>query len=35
MTSQRSGFFIIKTALSGQTKHALRAYKHLIRETKR
>lgn len=35
MTSQRSGFFIIKTALSGQTKHALRAYKHLIREAKR
>lgn len=35
MTSQSSGFFIMKTALSGQTKHALRAYKHLIRETKR
>lgn len=35
MTSQSSGFFIMKTALSGQTKHALRAYKYLIRETKR
>lgn len=35
MTSQSSGFFIMKTALSGQTKHALRAYKHLITETKR
>lgn len=35
MTSQSSGFFIMKTVLSGQTKHALRAYKHLIRETKR
>lgn len=35
MTSKSSGFFIIKTVLSGQTKHALRAYKHLIRETKR
>lgn len=35
MTSKSSGFFIIKTVLSGQTKHALRAYKHLIREAKR
>lgn len=35
MTSQSSGFFIMKTSLSGQTKHALRDYKHLIRETKR
>lgn len=35
MTSQSSGFFIMKTALSGQTKYALRACKHLIREAKR
>ncbi|EOY5009662.1 hypothetical protein ACP5F4_004934 [Klebsiella oxytoca] len=35
MTSNSSGFFIMKTVLSGQTKHALRAYKHLIREAKR
>ncbi|HHL3599871.1 hypothetical protein PZS04_19735 [Klebsiella pneumoniae] len=35
MTSQSSGFFIMKTVLSGKTHHALRAYKHLIRETKR
>ncbi|WP_241993746.1 hypothetical protein [Klebsiella variicola] len=35
MTSQRSGFFIMKTLLSGKTHHALRAYKHLIREAKR
>jgi hypothetical protein len=31
MTSQSSGFFIMKTILSGKTMHALRAYKHLIR----
>ncbi|MDU4543166.1 hypothetical protein AAFL38_19270 [Klebsiella grimontii] len=35
MTSQSSGFFIMKTVLSGKTKHALRAYKHLIREARR
>lgn len=35
MTSNSCGFFIMKTVLSGQTKHALRAYKHLIREAKR
>ncbi|ENE2373016.1 hypothetical protein [Klebsiella aerogenes] len=35
MTSKSSGFFIMKTVLSGQTKHALRAYKHLIREAAR
>ncbi|HDX8940300.1 hypothetical protein I4552_26175 [Klebsiella michiganensis] len=35
MTSQSSGFFIMKTVLSGKTKHALRAYNHLIREAKR
>lgn len=35
MTSNSSGFFIMKTVLSGQTKHALRAYKHLIREAAR
>lgn len=35
MTSQSSGFFIMKTVLSGQTKYALRAYKHLTREAKR
>ncbi|WP_430673263.1 hypothetical protein [Klebsiella aerogenes] len=35
MVSNSSGFFIMKTVLSGQTKQALRAYKHLIRETKR
>ena len=35
MTSNSSGFFIMKTVLSGQTKHTLRAYKHLIRESKR
>lgn len=35
MTSQSSGFFIMKTVLSGKTKHALRAYKHLIREANR
>lgn len=35
MTSQSSGFFIMKTVLSGKTKHALRAYKHLSREAKR
>ncbi|QSW17767.1 hypothetical protein J1F62_29380 (plasmid) [Klebsiella michiganensis] len=32
MTSNSSGFFIMKTVLSGKTKHALRAYNHLIRE---
>lgn len=35
MTSQSSGFFIMKTVLSGKTKHALRAYNHLILEAKR
>lgn len=35
MASNSSGFFIMKTVLSGQTKHALRAYKHLIREAAR
>lgn len=35
MASNSSGFFIMKSVLSGHTKHALRAYKHLIRETKR
>lgn len=35
MVSNSSGFFIMKTVLSGQTKHALRAYKHLIREAAR
>ncbi|HCB0112236.1 TPA: hypothetical protein MYL73_002763 [Klebsiella pneumoniae] len=35
ITSQSSGFFIMKTILSGETHHALRAYKHLIREAKR
>ncbi|EEW40002.1 hypothetical protein HMPREF0484_3932 [Klebsiella pneumoniae subsp. rhinoscleromatis ATCC 13884] len=35
MTSQSSGFFIMKTILCGKTHHALRAYKHLIREIKR
>lgn len=34
MTSQRSGFFIMKTILSGKTHHVLRAYKHLLREAK-
>ncbi|WP_417639677.1 hypothetical protein [Klebsiella aerogenes] len=35
MVSNSSGFFIMKTVLSGQTKHTLRAYKHLIREAAR
>lgn len=35
MLSNSSGFFLMKTVLSGQTKHALRAYKHLIREAAR
>ncbi|PJX56622.1 MULTISPECIES: hypothetical protein [unclassified Klebsiella] len=35
MTSNSSGFFIMKTVLSGKTKHALRAYNHLIREANR
>ncbi|CAH5086051.1 hypothetical protein [Klebsiella oxytoca] len=35
MTSQSSGFFIMKTILSGQTRHAIRAYNHLTREAKR
>lgn len=35
MTSNSSGFFIMKTVLSGQSNHALRAYKHLLREAKR
>ncbi len=35
ITSQSSGFFIMKTILSGKTHHALRAYKHLTREAKR
>ncbi|MCW9549655.1 hypothetical protein [Klebsiella oxytoca] len=35
MDSNSSGFLIMKTVLSGQTKHALRAYKHLLREAKR
>ncbi|HHS9742140.1 TPA: hypothetical protein ACTW90_004593 [Raoultella ornithinolytica] len=34
MASKSSGFFIMRTILSGKTKHALRAYKHLIREAK-
>lgn len=34
MTSQRSGFFIMKTILSGKTHHVLRAYKYLLREAK-
>lgn len=29
-----SGFFIMKTILSGKTHHVLRAYKHLLREAK-
>ncbi len=32
MVSRSSGFFIMRTILSGKTKHALRAYNHLIRE---
>lgn len=32
MASRSSGFFIMRTILSGKIKHALRAYKHLIRE---
>lgn len=32
MTSKSSGFFIMKTVLSGKNGHALRAYKHLVRE---
>lgn len=35
MVSKSSGFFILRTVLSGKTKHALRAYKHLIREAAR
>lgn len=35
MVSKSSGFFILRTVLSGKTKHALRAYKHLIREVAR
>ncbi|HBQ0421843.1 TPA: hypothetical protein L7I76_004224 [Klebsiella aerogenes] len=35
MVSKSSGFFILRTTLSGKTKHALRAYKHLIREAAR
>lgn len=34
MTSNSSGFFIMKTVLSGHTKHALRAYNHLTQEAK-
>lgn len=34
MASKSCGFFIMRTILSGKTKHALRAYKHLIREAK-
>lgn len=34
MASKSSGFFIMRTILSGKTKHALQAYKHLIREAK-
>ncbi|HAT2830975.1 TPA: hypothetical protein I8370_004052 [Klebsiella oxytoca] len=33
MASNSSGFFLMKTVLSGHAKHALRAYKHLLRET--
>ncbi|KIZ41160.1 hypothetical protein QRZ28_20195 [Raoultella ornithinolytica] len=32
MVSRSSGFFIMRTILSGKTKHALRAHNHLIRE---
>lgn len=32
IVSRSSGFFIMRTILSGKTKHALRAYNHLIRE---
>ncbi|EPF0939398.1 hypothetical protein ACN9PN_00785 [Klebsiella pasteurii] len=35
MTSNSSGFFIMRTVLSGKTKHALRAYNHLNRESRR
>ena len=35
VTCHSSGFFIMKTVLSGKTHHALRAYKHLIREARR
>lgn len=35
MASKSSGFFIMRTILSGKTKHALRAYKHLIWGAKR
>lgn len=35
MVSKSSGFFILRTVLSGKTKHVLRAYKHLIREAAR
>ncbi|SUQ58448.1 Uncharacterised protein [Raoultella terrigena] len=34
MASKSSGFFIMRTILSGKTKYALQAYKHLIREAK-
>ncbi|EIV3799579.1 hypothetical protein MAK22_000207 [Klebsiella aerogenes] len=35
MVSKSSGFFILRTTLSGKTKYALRAYKHLNREVAR
>ncbi|WP_227627280.1 hypothetical protein [Klebsiella michiganensis] len=33
--SKRSGFFIMKTAISGKTSHVLRAYKALKAEASR
>lgn len=35
MISESNGFFIMKTVISGKTKHALRAYKIAQREVGR
>ncbi|OMP89759.1 hypothetical protein [Raoultella terrigena] len=35
VVSERRGSFFMKTRISGKTRDALRAYKHLIREIKR
>ncbi|HAK7662551.1 TPA: hypothetical protein H2U85_004162 [Salmonella enterica] len=35
ITESRSGFFLVKSVLSGRAKEMLRAYKTVLREAKR
>ncbi|EEP9438271.1 hypothetical protein HCO87_003105 [Salmonella enterica subsp. enterica serovar Reading] len=35
ITESRSGFFLVKSVLSGRTKEMLRAYKTVLREANR